>query len=174
MWISHKRNNICSKTGIQQFIVHLLMSFSPTLNISSFIFRFFLFKAFIFLFVKKLLVKLMVAPLLHKKLPYTYPLDGKLPPPSKRCSSSPYSTFFGIYKVLTCWRGCLHYRKSTLNFAHSFNNLFFLQYWNISSITLYFSSPKFLIHLSKFISPPICYKILKYTISIFSLWIHCK
>ena len=132
MWISHKRNNICSETGIQQFIVHLLMSFSPTLNISSFIFRFFLFKAFIFLFVKKLLVKLMVAPLLHKKLPYTYPLDGKLPPPSKRCSSSPYSTFFGIYKVLTCWRGCLHYRKSTLNFAHSFNNLFFLQYWNIS------------------------------------------
>ena len=116
----------------------------------------------------------MEAPLLSKKSPSTYPLDRKLPPPSKRCSSFAYSTFFEIYKVPTCWKGCLHYQKSTLNFVYIFNDSIFLQYeifhiLYVSSITLYISSPKFLIHLPKFISPPLCYKVLKYTISIFYL-----
>ena len=70
----------------------------------------------------------MEAPLLSKKSPSTYPLDRKLPPPSKRCSSFAYSTFFEIYKVPTCWKGCLHYQKSTLNFVYIFNDSIFLQY----------------------------------------------
>ena len=116
---------------MEQFVVHLLMSFSP-LNLPYLFSAFLWFKAFTFLFVKKFLVKFMEASLLHKNLPSTYPLDGKLPPPSKRCSTSPDSTFFEISNVPICWRGCVLYQKSSLNFVHIFYDLVFLQYWNMS------------------------------------------
>ena len=118
---------------MQQIVVHLLMSFSPTLNIPSFIFRVFFIQRLHYFSCKK-----VTSETPGSACP-TYKITLHLPPRWKAPSLlqvkdvlAPLIPHFWNLKVLHLLEGCLHYQKGTLNFVHIFNDLVFLQYWNIS------------------------------------------